>query len=87
MTALPRADINVTPMIDVMLVLLIIFMIVTPVINSPVVLPRSAYADPRPEDAGDIVLTILRNGNFVLSTTSGAVSTRRVPAGALGDRI
>ena len=87
MTALPRADINVTPMIDVMLVLLIIFMIVTPVINSPVVLPRSAYADPRPEDAGDIVLTILRNGNLVLSTTSGAGSTQRVPAGALGERL
>jgi biopolymer transport protein TolR len=86
-TALPRADINVTPMIDVMLVLLIIFMIVTPVINSPVVLPRSSYADPRPENAGDIVLTILRNGDFVLSTTSGAGSTQRVPTGALGERL
>ena len=32
---LPRAQINVTPMIDVMLVLLIIFMIVTPIISSP----------------------------------------------------
>jgi len=38
---LPRAQINVTPMIDVMLVLLIIFMIVTPIIESRVALPRS----------------------------------------------
>ena len=29
-----KADINVTPMIDVMLVLLIIFMIVTPLLNA-----------------------------------------------------
>jgi len=86
-SALPRADINVTPMIDVMLVLLIIFMIVTPVINSPVVLPRSTYADPRPEDAGDIVLTIARDGAYVLSTTGGPGSTERVPADALFGRL
>jgi len=86
-TALPRADINVTPMIDVMLVLLIIFMIVTPVINSPVVLPRSSYADPRPEDAGDVVLTITRAGVYILSTTGGTTSTQRVPTNALGERL
>jgi len=87
MTALPRADINVTPMIDVMLVLLIIFMIVTPVINSPVVLPRSTYADPRPEDAGDIVLTIGRDGGYVLSTIGGPGATQQVAAADLPERL
>jgi biopolymer transport protein ExbD len=74
-------------MIDVMLVLLIIFMIVTPVINSPVVLPRSTYADPRPEDAGDIVLTIARDGGYVLATTGGPGSTRQVAAADLPVRL
>src|SRR5258708_31591583 len=78
MTAPPRADINITPMIDVMLVVLIIFMIVTPVMNSPVVLPRSTYSDPRPENAGDIVLTIRRDGGYVLSTIGGPGATQQV---------
>src|SRR5215510_11682337 len=45
-----NADINVTPMVDVMLVLLIIFMVVTPLLQSgvPVALPRGQNPD---EDA------------------------------------
>src|SRR5258708_13075613 len=70
MTALPRADINVTP-----------------VINSPVVLPRSTYADPRPEDAGDIVLTIGRDGGYVLSTIGGPGATQQVAAADLPERL
>ena len=34
-----RADINVTPLIDVCLVLLIVFMVVTPLVNGEVELP------------------------------------------------
>ena len=45
-----NADINVTPMVDIMLVLLIIFMVVTPLLQSgvPVALPRGQNPD---EDA------------------------------------
>ena len=65
-----RADVNVTPMIDVMLVLLIIFMIVTPLIHSTTVLPKSVHADSRPEDPADITLSIDRQGELFLATTS-----------------
>ena len=44
------ADINVTPMVDVMLVLLIIFMVVAPLLQSgvTVTLPKTKYPDPDP---------------------------------------
>ena len=42
-----RADINVTPLVDVCLVLLIIFMVVTPMIVERVELPRTAQPDER----------------------------------------
>ena len=44
------ADINVTPMVDVMLVLLIIFMVVAPMLQTgvSVALPKSKYPDPDP---------------------------------------
>ncbi|MGH7522065.1 MAG: ExbD/TolR family protein [Gemmatimonadales bacterium] len=74
--SLPRADINVTPMIDVMLVLLIIFMVVVPVIASLVDLPIAENSDPRPPDEeGEITLYIERSGALVLETGAGE-STR-----------
>jgi biopolymer transport protein ExbD/biopolymer transport protein TolR len=44
------SDINVTPMVDVMLVLLIIFMVIAPMLQSgvSVALPKSKYPDPDP---------------------------------------
>jgi biopolymer transport protein TolR len=44
--ATPMADINVTPMVDVMLVLLIIFMVAAPLMTTgvPVQLPKTAAA-------------------------------------------
>jgi biopolymer transport protein ExbD/biopolymer transport protein TolR len=45
------SEINVTPMIDVMIVLLIIFMVVTPVItNYAVRLPEAAFVSPERDD-------------------------------------
>jgi len=63
-----KADINVTPMIDVMLVLLIIFMIVTPAIAKgfQATVPRAANADKHPEDNGEIRLGIDQNGKFYI---------------------
>ena len=63
-----KADINVTPMIDVMLVLLIIFMIVTPAIAAgfQAQIPRASHAAKRPEDNGEIRLGIDKNGRFFL---------------------
>ena len=60
------ADINVTPLVDVMLVLLIIFMITAPMLHQgvEVELPRAAQADEIPVRVDDpLVLTVKTDGN------------------------
>jgi len=68
-----KADINVTPLIDVMLVLLIIFMIVTPLIAAgfQATLPRSENPENRPEGADEIRLGIDREGKYYLDIGGG----------------
>ena len=63
------ADINVTPLVDVMLVLLIIFMIVTPTIMAGFQheLPQGVNLKPREEDENRTTLGIDRNGNYYLN--------------------
>jgi biopolymer transport protein ExbD len=84
-----RPEINVTPMIDVMLVLLIIFMIVTPIIDSRVALPRSEHADVRAVEAGEITLILDRRGAYSLSMSGGPAENapRRIAAEALRERL
>ena len=62
-------DINVTPMIDVMLVLLIIFMLVVPAINSgfQAIPPQGVNLKPHPEEERDQVLGIDMNGQYFLN--------------------
>ena len=64
-----KADINVTPMIDVMLVLLIIFMIVTPLIAAgfKATLPKGANLDARPEGDNEVILGIDEYGKYFLN--------------------
>jgi len=64
-----KADINVTPMIDVMLVLLIIFMIVTPLIAAgfKATSPKGKNLDPRPEGDNEVVLGIDQAGRYFLN--------------------
>src|SRR5213592_4145431 len=66
-----NANINVTPMIDVMLVLLIIFMIVTPAITAgfQASIPRAKNPDAKEEQEGEIRLGIDRDGKFYLDIT------------------
>ncbi len=63
------AEINVTPMIDVMLVLLIIFMIVTPVLESgfQAQMPAGLNVDQRPEGDDEITLGLDVNGAYFLN--------------------
>ncbi len=77
-----KADINVTPMIDVMLVLLIIFMIVTPLIAAgfKATLPKGKNLDPRPEGDNEVVLGIDQAGRYFLNG-------RPLPAGTLEDQL
>ena len=65
------ANINVTPMIDVMLVLLIIFMIVTPAITAgfQATVPRATNPESKEEDEGEIRLGIDKDGKFFLDIT------------------
>jgi biopolymer transport protein TolR len=55
-----RADINVTPLVDVVLVLLIIFMVVTPLIASGVAvdLPRTRNHARKPDDGKDLIVSV-----------------------------
>ncbi len=64
-----KSDINVTPMIDVMLVLLIIFMIVTPLIAAgfKATLPKGKNLDARPEGDNEVVLGIDESGHYFLN--------------------
>ena len=63
MTSAPRAAVraepNVTPMIDVMLVLLIIFMVVGPsLVEGPAVPPEARYANRHPDEPGEVTLGV-----------------------------
>ena len=55
-----KADINVTPLVDVVLVLLIIFMVVTPLIANGVVveLPRTEHHAKKADDGKDIIVSV-----------------------------
>ncbi|MGH7508362.1 MAG: ExbD/TolR family protein [Gemmatimonadales bacterium] len=73
---------NVVPMIDIMLVLLIIFMIVTPLIAAgfKATLPKGKNLDPRPEGENEVVLGIDQAGRYFLNQ-------RPIPDGALEDQL
>ncbi len=67
-----KAEPNVVPMIDVMLVLLIIFMVVTPAITSGflAVAPSGINLKSHPEYDTDQVLGIDQNGQYYLNKRS-----------------
>jgi biopolymer transport protein TolR len=87
----PMADINVTPFIDVMLVLLIIFMVTAPMLATgmKVDLPKARTAQPL-ENQRPIVVTITADGNLQVGdrTVSGETLVGSVRS-ALGgqDRV
>jgi biopolymer transport protein TolR len=56
-------DINVTPLVDVVLVLLIIFMVVTPMIASGVAvdLPKTVNHFKKPDDGKDIIISVTKD--------------------------
>lgn len=80
-----NSEINVTPMVDVMLVLLIIFMIVTPLLQQGVSvnLPRDMKSpDQDDEIAKDtsVIVAIPDNSNFY-------IGKEQYPLNALGEKI
>ncbi len=80
----PVADINVTPMVDVMLVMLIIFMVITPMLQTGMSVDLVRTKNPVPmanadkEDA--VVVAVTRNGDTYLGTT-------KTPADQLAPKV
>jgi biopolymer transport protein TolR len=66
-----KSDINVTPLVDVVLVLLIIFMVVTPLIASGVAvnLPRTRNHIRTPDDGKDLIISITADKRLYLGAT------------------
>jgi biopolymer transport protein ExbD len=77
-----KSDINVTPLVDVMLVLLIIMMLVAPMLQKgvPVNLPLADNTVDKPETQEQTVLAIDRNDNFYVNSV-------QVDRRELGDRV
>jgi biopolymer transport protein TolR len=68
----PMSEINVTPFVDVMLVLLIIFMVSAPLmtVGVPVELPKTtANALPSEDDEEPLTVTITAEGLIMIQTT------------------
>ena len=64
-----KSDINVTPLVDVMLVLLIIMMLVAPMLNEGVAvrLPTAANTVDKPQTQDQSVLAISKDGGFYVN--------------------
>jgi biopolymer transport protein ExbD len=68
----PVADINVTPMVDVMLVLLIIFMVITPMLNKGIPVDMVKTKNPIAMQAADksdaVLIAISKDGKVYLGS-------------------
>jgi biopolymer transport protein ExbD/biopolymer transport protein TolR len=73
-----NSNINVTPMVDVMLVLLIIFMVITPMLQNKVAVDMAKVDNPTPMPDADkedaIVVAITRDGGLYLGQNKVALS-------------
>ena len=60
-----KSEINVTPLVDVCLVLLIIFMVVTPMLQQgvDVLLPQGAHAEKKPGKQEDLIISVKVDGS------------------------
>ena len=67
----PMADINVTPMADIMIVLLIIFMVITPMLQKgvDVKLPQAVNSKERKDEPKSIVVAIKKDSTTYLGGT------------------
>jgi len=92
--AKPMSEINVTPFVDVMLVLLIIFMVAAPMltVGVPVELPRTAAGALPAEQEEPLTVTLTAEGTVLIQTTEITPSEliprlRAVAAERQGDKV
>ncbi|HEY5656753.1 MAG TPA: protein TolR [Myxococcota bacterium] len=80
-TQRPLSEINVTPFVDVMLVLLIIFMVTAPMMQQgvDVDLPETTTQNLRVQDE-PLVLTVKKDGEYFLGR-------REIPEAELGEKL
>ncbi len=73
----PMSEINVTPFVDVMLVLLIIFMVAAPLLTTgvPVELPKTAASALPAEDEAPLTITLTAENTVVLQETEVDLET------------
>ena len=64
----PQADINVTPLVDIVLVLLIIFMVITPMLQEgpDLQLPEVRNSESKEEEEEDLLVSVTKEGAFFL---------------------
>ena len=78
------SDINVTPMVDVMLVLLIIFMVITPMltkgVNVDMVRTKNPIAMKDADKDDAILVAVTRDGKIFLSPGNKQMSLDELPA-------
>src|ERR1700744_6766219 len=79
-----NSDINVTPMVDVMLVLLIIFMVITPMLQKGVSVDMAKVNNPTPMPDADkddaLLVVVMRDGQIYFGTD-------RVTADELSNKV
>ena len=65
----PRSDINITPLVDVVLVLLIIFMVITPIVQLgyDVQVPPKLENAPVPTTDDQVIVRMDREGNMYIN--------------------
>lgn len=92
--AQPMAEINVTPFVDVMLVLLIIFMVAAPLltVGVPVELPKTAATALPSEQEEPLTVTVTADGGVQIMKTETArdqliPKLRAIAAEREGDRV
>ncbi len=79
----PVSEINVTPMVDVMLVVLIIFMVITPLLNKGITVDKAktrnpiVMSDAEKEDA--VLVAVTRDGKVYLSPGVTQVIADQLP--------
>jgi biopolymer transport protein ExbD/biopolymer transport protein TolR len=84
------SEINVTPLVDVMLVLLVIFMVTAPILQTgiEVNLPKTRESKSEPQKPKAVVVSLDKDGNIYLSTQAEAkqVNVNDLP-GLLAEKL